>query len=203
MLRAISYWVREHAHCPKTNLHIRINSGPVTVAVHVWFLCQTYLTKAGHIPMHSLQPWQALCEESVYFWGQCAGTNSGWTGWGWESRALAGLGWTGRGWTGWRRGHGCRQAGGGQVEPGARASRQGLDSRVDWFSIILRFSKSYTFMLIRYICKRSIPLHRRISQQSFHCQKIAGTLNMNMFSWKFAESFLIHKSTIAKKKIWN
>ena len=76
-----------------------------------------------------------------------------------------------------------------------------LLSRVKWFSTFLWFTKSYTFLLIRYIFKRSIKKIRQISprmsvphtQQSFHFQKkLQGTyIIMNIFVWKFAESFLI------------
>ena len=53
----------------------------------------------------------------------------------------------------------------------------------------LRFSKSYMFLGIRYIFRLSILKIRQISplecashaRQSFNYQKIAGTLNMNIF----------------------
>ena len=40
-----------------------------------------------------------------------------------------------------------------------------------------------------------------LARQSFPFQKIAETLKINIFSRKFAESFLIHQRTIAKHKI--
>ena len=74
-------------------------------------------------------------------------------------------------------------------------------NRVEWFSTFLQFSKSYTFLLIRFIFMRSIPKNLQISpsarasraRQSFPFQKIAGTLKMNIFLWKFAESTLYIK----------
>ena len=191
MLRAISYWVREHAHCPKTNLHIRINAGLSQLqymsgfcAMDIFNKSRTYTDAFASAVTGSMR---RIC---LFLETVCRNKF-------WLDTGQVGAGKVGP-WQAWDE-----QAGAGQVDAGATAGRQGVDSRVEWFSIILRFSKSYTFLLIRYICRRSIPQHRRISQQSFHCQKIAGTLNMNIFSWKFAESFLIHKRTIAKKKIWN
>ena len=57
----------------------------------------------------------------------------------------------------------------------------------------LRFSKSHTFLLIRYIFRRSIPKNQQISpharashaQQSFHFQKIAVALKEQSSIIKF------------------
>ena len=90
-------------------------------------------------------------------------------------------------------------------------SRIILYIRVKWNSTFFRFLKMYTFLLIRYIFRSLIQKNQRFrpsarashTQQSFHFQKIAGALNMNIFWGKFAESFLIHQRTIVKNKIWN
>ena len=89
-----------------------------------------------------------------------------------------------------------------------------LLSRVKWFSTFLWFTKSYTFLLIRYIFKRSIKKIRQISprmsvphtQQSFHFQKIAGDLhNYEYFCVKICRilPYTIHEKTITNDKIWN
>ena len=70
-------------HCPPPN-NLKIHfffflTEPVTIGidatVYVWFLgqilyCIYIYTKAGPIPLHPLQPWQArfLCGDSDYFW---------------------------------------------------------------------------------------------------------------------------------------
>ena len=51
--------------------------------------------------------------------------------------------------------------------------------------------------------KKNRQISRPVRVQSFHFQKFAGALFMNIFVWKFAESFLIHKRTIANNKIRN
>ena len=43
----------------------------------------------------------------------------------------------------------------------------------------------------------------RVARAAKFSSKIAGALIMNICVWKFAESFLIHKRTIANNKIWN
>ena len=66
----------------------------------------------------------------------------------------------------------------------------------DW-ALFYNFWKSYKFLLIMYIFRRSIPKNQQITpqapashvRQSFHIQKIAGVLNMNIVLWKFVESF--------------
>ena len=56
-----------------------MNTKPVTVGadvtVDVWFVCRVYIcTKARHIPLHPLKPFQASAftrdseEEEKYFW---------------------------------------------------------------------------------------------------------------------------------------
>ena len=54
------------------------------------------------------------------------------------------------------------------------------------------FLKTYTFLLISYIFRNSITKNRqyRHSRQSFHFQKITGTLKINIFIWKLAVTFL-------------
>ena len=43
----------------------------------------------------------------------------------------------------------------------------------------------------------------RARQSYYIFKKITGTLKMNIFDWKFAETFLIHQRTIVKIKILN
>ena len=45
----------------------------------------------------------------------------------------------------------------------------------------------------------SLPSHAR---QSFHFEKILGGPNINIFWWKWACSFLLHKRTNAEIQIW-
>ena len=83
-------------------------------------------------------------------------------------------------------------------------------TRVEWFIIFLHFSKSNTFLPIRYIFRSSIPKNRQLQPytrasyalQSFHFQKITWTLKFNIF-WLFSETFHMYQRTIAKHKIWN
>ena len=77
-------------------------------------------------------------------------------------------------------------------------------SRLEWFCTFLRFSKSDTFLSIRYIFISLIPKKSATSAAraaKFTFSKILGTLKMYFFSYKFAETFLLHQRTIAKNKI--
>ena len=83
-----------------------------------------------------------------------------------------------------------------------------LCSRVQWFSTFFWFYHMAAFhewdlLVLRPLKKILRTPHRVHVRQNFHFQKIAGTLKMNIFFWKFAEFFLIHKRTIVKNKIWN
>ena len=78
--------------------------------------------------------------------------------------------------------------------------------RVQWFSTFFDFiiwppfiNKIYLFW--DHKKKISSAHHWGDARQSFHFQKIPGTLKMNIFFWKFAVFFLIHQRTIAKNKI--
>ena len=67
--------------------------------------------------------------------------------------------------------------------------------RVEWFGTLLRFSKLNTLLSSRYIFKSSIPKNRQNRPhvwESFHFQKIAGALKINIFCCcKFANTFLL------------
>ena len=70
-----------------------------------------------------------------------------------------------------------------------------LCSRVEWFSLFLRFSITGTLLSIGYIFMSSIPTNRRILRhvrQNFHFQKFTGTLKMNSFfkSWHEPSSYI-------------
>ena len=68
-----------------------------------------------------------------------------------------------------------------------------LHSRVEWFSTFFQFLKTFTFLLIR-----SAILAAR---QSFHFQKITGTLK-SIFFWNLIDTILIHQRTICQKKFF-
>ena len=59
---------------PKINLNLRVKTEPVTAGVdatvNVWFQGQLQYNKAGHIPLHPLQPWKTpfLSVDSTCFW---------------------------------------------------------------------------------------------------------------------------------------
>ena len=86
-----------------------------------------------------------------------------------------------------------------------------LYSRVEWFSTLFWFSKTYTILLIRHIFWNSIPKNWQFwpsactwhAQQSFHFQKITGTSKFKIYLWKLVETFLVHQRTINKNKVWN
>ena len=68
-----------------------------------------------------------------------------------------------------------------------------LYNRVEWFSTFLRFSKSCTFLLIRYIFSWSIPKNRRDFKNEY-------------FFFKCAESFLIQyikEQSPSPKRFWS
>ena len=76
-------------------------------------------------------------------------------------------------------------------------------SRVEWFSLFLKFLKTGTLLSIGYICMSSIKKIKRIlprahAQQNFHFQKITGTLKINIFL-KLAWTFFLHQRQIAEK----
>ena len=77
-------------------------------------------------------------------------------------------------------------------------------SRVEWFSTSF-FLKTYTFLLIRYIFRNSIPKNRQFRLRAriacaaqFSFSKITGTIYF--FIWTFAQTFRIHQRTIYKIK---
>ena len=63
---------------------------------------------------------------------------------------------------------------------------------------LLQFSKSYTFLLIRFIFKRSIASHAR---QSFPFQKIAGTFEYFFFNLQKPSLYIKEQSPIRKFEI--
>ena len=79
---------------------------------------------------------------------------------------------------------------------------------VGWSHLaFLRFSKSYKFLPIRYIFRRSIPKNRQISASArtshalkhFHFQNITGALQIYMYFFNLQTPLLyIHQRTIAK-----
>ena len=86
--------------------------------------------------------------------------------------------------------------------------------RVEWFSTFYDFWKPIHFCSSGIFLGTQFPkignfahaLAARVSytvyeRQSFHFQKITGTLKINIFMWNFAKTFLIHQRTIAKNKI--
>ena len=65
-----------------------------------------------------------------------------------------------------------------------------------WFQRFLRFLKMRTLLWIDYIFFSSIP-------KNFLFQNVTGTLKIYIFSWKIAETFLLHQRTIVKNKVQN
>ena len=85
-----------------------------------------------------------------------------------------------------------------------------LHSRVEWFSTFFRFSKTYTFLLIKYIFRNSIPKNRQFQPREhvaragkFTFFKNQSDLKNWYFFWKFTKTFFMHQRTIDIKKIWN
>ena len=85
-----------------------------------------------------------------------------------------------------------------------------LCSRVEWFSLFLRFSITGTLLSIGYIFMSSIPTNRRIllraraahARQKFSFSKKQGPWKMKIF-FKLAWTFLLHQRPIAKNRIQN
>ena len=78
-------------------------------------------------------------------------------------------------------------------------------------ALCFRFLKTYTFLLIRYIFRSSIPKNQQISaarprartshvRQSFHFQKIAVALNMNIFFAKICRILPYTSENIRQKE---
>ena len=86
-----------------------------------------------------------------------------------------------------------------------------VHSRIEWFSTFFRFLKAYTFLLIRYIFWGT--QFQKVSNFGRACARrkrskvfnFTGTLKINIFTWTFAETFLIlclYQKTKYKNKIW-
>ena len=81
---------------------------------------------------------------------------------------------------------------------------------VGWSDLALFSIFENTFLLIRYIFMSSIPKNWQFwpgtrgsqARQSFNFKRITGSLKINIFIWKLAQTFLIHQRKIYKNKIW-
>ena len=69
--------------------------------------------------------------------------------------------------------------------------------QADLHKKILIFRPPGIFWKLKLCCASSAH-----TWQNFHFHKITGTFKINIFIWKFAETFLIHQRTIYKNKIW-